>query len=83
MRLSIYSHAIRQYAPRAIVVHNEPSYTVSFLTMCCNKYGIRHINVKHGERLYNIRDSYFRFDECYVWSKYYVNLFKSLNVEMS
>ena len=83
IKLSMYSYIIRSYEPRAIIVHNEPSYTNSFLTMCCEKYGVKHINVMHGEKLYNIRDSFFRFDEFYVWSNYYIELFKSLNVEMS
>jgi hypothetical protein len=29
----------------------------------------------HGEKLKFIRDSFFRFNECYVWDQYYVNLF--------
>lgn len=81
IRIGAYSHAIYCFHPEAIIVHNEPSFTVSMLTHYCSKKRVKHINVMHGEKLFNIRDSYFRFHECYVWSNYYVQLFESLYVE--
>ena len=79
LKLGGYSQSIYCHHPDAIIVHNEPSFTISVLTNYCNKKGVKHINVMHGEKLFFIRDSYFRFDECYVWSEHYVRLFTSMN----
>ena len=32
----------------------------------------------HGEKLFFIRDSYFSYNQCYVWNEFYKNLFISL-----
>ncbi len=81
IKIASYSFIINYYKPRAIVVHNEPSYTNSVLTLFCERNKVQHINVMHGEKLFNIRDSFFRFSSFYVWSDYYIELFKSLRVE--
>lgn len=73
-----YSFMIRHFNPKAIIVHNEYSFTSSILTEYCNTKGIKHINVMHGEKLFFIRDSYFNYNVCYVWNDYYKNLFISL-----
>lgn len=78
IRLGAYSQAIYSYQPEAIIVHNEPTFTSSVLTYYCEKNRVKHIDVMHGEKLFYIRDSYFRFDECYVWSEHYIKLFVSL-----
>jgi hypothetical protein len=41
-------------------------------------YGAQHIDMMHGEKLFNIRDSFFAFDRCYVWDESYVQLFRRL-----
>lgn len=81
LKLGEYSQSVYCYNPTAIIVHNEPSFTVSVLTNFCDRKGVKHINVMHGEKLFFIRDSFFRFNECYVWSEHYVRLFTSMNAE--
>ena len=83
LKLSIYSYIIHRYHPRAIVVHGEYSFTSSVLTCFCQYHHVVHINVMHGEKLFYIRDSYFRFHQCYVWDEFYKNLFLSLKAEAS
>ena len=83
LKLSFYSYMIHCYRPRAIVVHGEYSFTSSVLTGFCQYNHVAHINVMHGEKLFYIRDSYFRFHRCYVWDEFYKNLFLSLKAEAS
>ena len=68
-------------SPKAVIVSAEYSITSSFLTTYLEKQGIQHINVMHGEKLYTISDSYFRFSRCYVWNQHYIQLFNSLNAD--
>lgn len=81
IKVAQYSELIKQYSPHAIVTHLEFSFASSLLTDFCHRRGIKHINVMHGEKLYNIRDTFFHFDECYVWNEYYIRLFMSLKAE--
>lgn len=78
MKLAMYSSMIKKYRPRAVIVHNEYSYTSSVLTCYCNKRGITHINAMHGDKYFFIRDAFFHYDRCYVWDDYYVDLFRRL-----
>ena len=78
LKIGFYSFVINKYSPRKIVVHGETSFTSSILTLYCERRGIRHINVMHGEKAFLIRDAFFRFSDCYVWSDYHVNLFQLL-----
>lgn len=82
-KLSFYSYMIHNYHPKAIIVHGEYSFTSSVLTSFCQYYHVVHINVMHGEKLFYIRDSYFRFHRCYVWDEFYKNLFLALKAESS
>jgi len=79
-KIAEYNYAIKLYQPKAILVHAEYSFTSSILTAYCNRYSIKHIDVMHGEKLFNIRDSFFRYDECYIWDKHYEELFISMRV---
>ncbi len=81
MNVARYSHMVYRHTPDNIIVFGEYSFSSSILSAYCNSKGIKHINVMHGEKLYYIRDSYFRFDECYVWSEHYKNLFVSMMAE--
>lgn len=83
IRIAQYSYMIKYFSPVAIAVHHEYSFASSILTNYCNIHGVKHINVMHGEKLYHIVDAYFRFDECYVWNKYYKDLFISMNADKS
>lgn len=83
LKIGLYSSIVRRYEPKAIVVNAETSYTSSILTYYCENKGIQHIDVMHGEKVFWIRDSFFRFTKCYVWSDYHVELFKSLRAVAS
>lgn len=78
MKMAQYCQLIEMYSPRAIIAHCEFSFASSVLTGFCEKQNVKHINVMHGEKLFHIYDSFFRFDKCYVWSDFYRRLFVSL-----
>ena len=82
-KLARYSFLIRTYTPRAIIVHAEYSFTSSFLTYYCERHGVKHINVMHGEKLIYIGWSFFRFSNCYVWGNHYYQLFLDMRAEQS
>lgn len=78
LKIGKYSYMIKKYNPRVIVVCNEYSFTSSMMTFYCKERGVKHINVMHGEKIFTIHDSFFHFDECYVWDIYYKELFTKL-----
>ena len=78
MNVAQYSDTIYQHRPQAIIQFGEYSFSSSILTSYCELNNVKNINVMHGEKLFNIRDSFFRFHECYVWDVHYKNLFISL-----
>ncbi len=80
-KLAIYSGNIYKYNPETIIATSEYSFTSSMLTKYCNENNILHINVMHGDKLFNIRDSFFRFNKCYIWDKHYKELFIKMNAE--
>lgn len=73
-----YSYVVHNYKPDAIAVSSEYSFCSSIITKYFHAHGIRSINVQHGEKLFNIRDSFFSFDEFYVWDQHYIQLFQTL-----
>lgn len=81
IKVSKYSYGIKRYSPKAIIVCSEYSFTSSVLTEYVNNFNIVHIDVMHGEKLFYIRDSFFKFNECYVWDRSYINIFRDLNCE--
>jgi hypothetical protein len=81
IKVAMYSYFINIYKPKAIIVCAEYSFTSSILTAYCEKNSIEHINVMHGEKLFYIRDSFFRFHKCYIWDEYYKDLFIKLRAE--
>lgn len=80
-KVAKYFSFITCYNPAAIIVHNEYSYTSSVLTAYCRTYNVRHINAMHGEKLYFIRDSFFEYDECYVWNEHYKKLLVDMRAD--
>lgn len=80
-RVAQYRALIDEYHPGAIAVTGEYSCCSSLLTEYCHSLGIKHINFMHGEKIYYIRDSFFKFDECYVWNEFYKQLFLMLKAE--
>mgnify|MGYP006885799289 CR=1 FL=1 len=78
LKVSAYRVLFDKHRPKEIVVNHEFSFDSSVMTLYCQMNGIKHINFMHGEKLFYIRDSFFYFDEIYVWDQHYANLFESL-----
>ena len=78
IKTTVYNYYCKKYKPVAIIDSIEYSFTSSIMTAFLVKKNIEYINVLHGEKLFNIRDSFFRFSECWVWDKHYINLFEKL-----
>lgn len=78
IKISIYRYFITAYCPKIIAINSEFSCCSSIMTKYCEEQAIEHINIMHGEKLFYIRDSFFRFTKCYVWDEFYVELFKKL-----
>ena len=83
LKMAYYCYMLRSYSPKAIIVMNEYSFTSSILTMYCEQYNVKHIDALHGEKLFYIRDSYFRYHECWIWDEHYRNLFINLKADPS
>jgi hypothetical protein len=81
VKVALYNANIVLNSPKILIVTSEYSFTSSILTLYCEINNCEHINVMHGEKLFYIRDSFFKFHKCYVWHEHYVNLFKKLNAE--
>lgn len=81
MNVARYSNLIYRYSPKTLIQFGEFSFSSSILTEYCHSYGVSHVDVMHGEKLFNIRDAYFHYDECYVWDEHYVKLFKAMKAE--
>lgn len=80
-RVANYSYIIHSFSPNIIFSSAEYSFTSSILTMYCDKMGVELDNVMHGEKLFDIRDSFSRFAKFYVWDDFYKNLFLSLRAD--
>ena len=81
LKVGMYRAILDAYHPKALIVSGEYSFTSSVLTAYCQQLGVEHINVMHGEKLFHIRDSFFRFHRCYVWDDFYCRLFTRLRAE--
>ena len=78
VKISIYRYFITAYEPKIIAINSEFSCCSSIMTKYCEEKSIEHINIMHGEKLFYIRDSFFRFSKCFVWDEFYVELFRKL-----
>lgn len=78
MNVARYSGMIKTHAPETMIQFGEFSFSGSILTAYCHTHNIKHINIMHGDKIYCIKDSFFHYDECYVWSVFYSELFLSL-----
>ena len=81
IKIGRYSFSIEEYSPEAIAVCAEYSFTSSALTAYCKQRNIRHIDVMHGEKMYYMRDSFFKFDECYIWDEYYGKILAAMKAD--
>lgn len=78
LRMTQYRYLMDVYRPKAIATHSEYSCGSSAMTEFCHAWGVKHIDFMHGDKVWGIRDSFFRFDECYVWHEHYKKIFLSL-----
>jgi hypothetical protein len=78
MNVARYSDMIKRHKPRVMIQFGEFSFSSSILTAYCHSHEIKHIDIMHGEKVYCIKDAFHHYDECYVWSEFYINLFLSL-----
>jgi hypothetical protein len=83
VKLVNYCYMLNSYSPSQIICSCEYSFTSSILTLYCEMKGIKHINVMHGEKIYDIRDAFCRFSEFYVWDEHYIKLFDKLRANSS
>lgn len=81
INIANYSDMIRAHSPKVMIQFGEFSFSSSILTEYCHSKGIKHVDVMHGEKFYFIRDAFFMYDECFVWDKHYINLFKRLRAD--
>jgi hypothetical protein len=79
-KLAIYSELIETYSPEKIWVTQEMVFESSLITSYLENFGIKHINFMHGQHNFSIRIAFSTFDQNFVWDKYYIELFKSLNM---
>ncbi|MEG0826218.1 MAG: hypothetical protein RSC93_05070 [Erysipelotrichaceae bacterium] len=77
-KISIYRYVIKKYDPTTIYSSCEYSFTCSILTNYLNKYGVKHINIQHGEKLLYIIDAFAHFDIMYTWDSQYIEIFNRL-----
>lgn len=80
LKMGMYAAQIKKGAPEAVISSCEYSFTSSLLTEYCHSRGVEHINIMHGEKLFNIRDAFVDFDRFYVWDDYYTDLFEELRI---
>lgn len=83
LKIACYATPVNTLKPGAIITFAEFSFTSSALTYYCNKLGLEHINIMHGEKLYNIQDTFVQFNRYYVWDKHYINILTRLRAESS
>lgn len=83
VRIAAYSEMIRQYDPMIICASCEYSCTSSVLTAFCESKKKSHINIMHGEKLFNLRESFCRFSSFYLWDEFYKDLFLRLRADQT
>jgi len=83
LKIAMFSYLIQSYSPKALICSEEYSFTSSVLTDYCEELDIVHINIMHGEKLFNITDSFFQFNRFYLWDEFYKDLFIELRAEPS
>ena len=80
VKISLYRYIMYNYRPHAILTNSEYSFTSSALTLFCKFNNVEHINIMHGEKLFDITDSFCEFDRFYVWDEYYIKLLTKLKM---
>ncbi len=62
VKICMYRYITDTYHVKAIISTAEDSYTSSVLTDYCNKTGVEHIDVMHGEIVYELWRAYYSFN---------------------
>lgn len=76
LKIGIYRFCLcSNYNVSAIITANEYSYTSSLMTAFCRVNEIQHINIMHGESVYDLTKTFFCYDQCYVWDDFYIDLY--------
>lgn len=83
VKIGIYNYNIMYFKPKCIIATSEYSFTSSILTHFCEKQNCLHINVMHGEKSFDINNSFFRFHQCFVWHEHYIKLFSELKADQT
>jgi hypothetical protein len=77
-KIAEFRYIIQQYNPSEIIATLEYSCTSSIITLFCNNNNIELISFLHGEKIFHIRDSFFRFNQFYIWDEHYIKLYHKL-----
>lgn len=83
IKISSYHGQIINRKPKAIITSSEYSFTSSLLTDYCEMMGVQHINIQHGEKIFEIVDAFCSFHTFYVWDNWYAKVVKSLRANGS
>jgi hypothetical protein len=82
IKLANYHFIIYKYSPSEIVCTDESSFMSSLLTIFCNQNNIKHTCIMHGEKILDITDSFFYFNEMCCWDIHYQNMFEILRCKL-
>ena len=77
-KFSEYSGIIRKSNPTKIFTYSEYSFCSSILTFYLENRNIQHIYFMDGDKLLNVKSSFFRFSKALVWNQHYIDLFLKL-----
>lgn len=77
-KLGMVSYAIRTFEVKAIISYSEESFVTSLISKYCEEKEIQYIGIQHGERLLELKITFFRCSRYYLWDEYYINLFRKM-----
>lgn len=82
MKIAEYRYILNTYDTEEVVTSLEYAFASSVLTDFLERQGVRHVNVQHGDKLFNLRDSFFYFHKMFLWDNHYMMLFKELKAQI-
>lgn len=81
LKIALYAQQIYMHKPNTVITCSEYSFTSSILTYYCNTLNIEHVNIMHGEKLFDITDAFVGFNRFFVWDEHYKKLFIKLRAD--
>lgn len=76
--LGYYGYVIRYYRPKEAVVHFfERTASCSLMTGYLHEWGVRHIDIQHGEIMFTATSAFCQFDEIHLWGEHFRDIFLS------